>query len=81
MPHQHDQPSAPRAVGLRHALGLDWARSAMESFFGSLKTERTARKVHRPREQARSDVFDYMAASSGATTRRVATRHSDTSVR
>lgn len=34
--------------------------SAMESFFSSLKTERTARKVYRSREQARSDVFDYI---------------------
>lgn len=30
----------------------------MESFFSSLKTERTARKVYRSREQARADVFD-----------------------
>ena len=34
--------------------------SAMESFFRSLKTERTARKVYRMREQARSDAFDYI---------------------
>ena len=32
----------------------------MESFFSSLKTERTARKVYRSRKQARSDVFDYI---------------------
>lgn len=32
----------------------------MESFFSSLQTERTARKVYRSREQARSDVFDYI---------------------
>lgn len=32
----------------------------MESFFSSLKTERTARKVHRTRNQARADVFDYI---------------------
>jgi len=37
-----------------------WDNSAMESFFSSLKTERTARKVYRSREQARSDVFDYI---------------------
>ena len=30
----------------------------MESFFSSLKTERTARKVHRTRDAARADVFD-----------------------
>jgi putative transposase len=34
--------------------------SAMESFFSSLKTERTARKVYRTRGHARSDVFDYI---------------------
>jgi putative transposase len=34
--------------------------SAMESFFSSLKTERTARKVFRTREQARAEVFDYI---------------------
>ncbi len=40
--------------------GEVWDNSAMESFFSSLKTERTARKVYRSREQARSDVFDYI---------------------
>jgi putative transposase len=34
--------------------------AAMESFFSSLKTERTARKVYRTRNQARADVFDYI---------------------
>lgn len=37
-----------------------WDNSAMESFFSSLKTERTARKVYRTREQSRADVFDYI---------------------
>ncbi len=32
----------------------------MESFFSSLKTERTARKVYRTRDDARADVFDYI---------------------
>ena len=36
------------------------ARSAMESFFSSLKTERSARKVYRTRNEARADVFDYI---------------------
>lgn len=40
--------------------GEVWDNSAMESFFSSLKTERTARKAYRSREQARSDVFDYI---------------------
>ncbi len=33
---------------------------AMESFFSSLKTERTARKVYRTRDHAKADVFDYI---------------------
>ena len=40
--------------------GEVWDNSAMESFFSSLKTERTARKVYRSRQQARADVFDYI---------------------
>jgi len=40
--------------------GEVWDNSAMESFFSSLKTERTSRKVYRKRAQARSDVFDYI---------------------
>ena len=32
----------------------------MESFFSSLKTERTARKTYRNRAQAKADVFDYI---------------------
>ncbi len=34
--------------------------AAMESFFSSLKTERTARKVYRTRNEAKADVFDYI---------------------
>jgi putative transposase len=40
--------------------GEVWDNSAMESFFSSLKTERVAKKVYRTRDQARSDVFDYI---------------------
>ena len=40
--------------------GEVWDNSAMESFFSSLKTERTARKVYRTRTHARADVFDYI---------------------
>jgi putative transposase len=32
----------------------------MESFFSSLKTERTARKVYRSRAEAKADVLDYI---------------------
>ena len=37
-----------------------WDNAAMESFFPSLKTERTARKVYRTRDDAKADVFDYI---------------------
>ncbi|WP_240769151.1 IS3 family transposase, partial [Paracoccus liaowanqingii] len=40
--------------------GNVWDNSAMESFFSTPKTERTARKVYRPRNEARADVFDYI---------------------
>jgi putative transposase len=40
--------------------GNIWDKAAMESFFSSLKTERTARKVYHTRDQARADVFDYI---------------------
>jgi len=40
--------------------GNVWDNAAMESFFSSLKTERTARKVYRTRDEAKSDVFDYI---------------------
>ena len=40
--------------------GEVWDNSAMESFFSSLKTESTSRKVYRTRAQTRSDVFDYI---------------------
>jgi putative transposase len=40
--------------------GNVWDNAAMESFFSSLKTERTARKVYRTRDDAKSDVFDYI---------------------
>lgn len=40
--------------------GNVWDNSAMESFFSSLKIERTAAKTYRTRDQARVDVFDYI---------------------
>ena len=40
--------------------GNCWDNAAMESFFSSLKTERTARKTYRTRDDARADVFDYI---------------------
>ena len=40
--------------------GNVWDNAAMESFFSSLKTERTAGKTYRTRDQAKADVFDYI---------------------
>jgi putative transposase len=40
--------------------GNVWDNAAMESFFSSLKTERVARKVYRTRNEAKSDIFDYI---------------------
>jgi putative transposase len=40
--------------------GNVWDNAAMESFFSSLKTERTGRKTYRTRDQAKADVFDYI---------------------
>jgi len=38
--------------------GNVWDNAVMESFFSSLKTERTAAKIYRTRAQAKADVFD-----------------------
>jgi len=40
--------------------GNVWDNAAMESFFSTLKTERTARKTYRTRDHAKADVFDYI---------------------
>ena len=40
--------------------GNCWDNAAMESFFSSLKTERTARKTYRTRDEAKADVFNYI---------------------
>jgi putative transposase len=40
--------------------GNVWDNAAMESFFSSLKTERTTRRVYRTRDDAKADVFDYI---------------------
>jgi putative transposase len=37
-----------------------WDNAAMESFFSSLKTERTSRRNYQSRDEARADVFDYI---------------------
>jgi putative transposase len=40
--------------------GNVWDNAVMESFFSSLKTERTARRMYRTRDDAKADVFDYI---------------------
>jgi putative transposase len=40
--------------------GNVWDNATMESFFSSLKTERTASNVYRTRDDARADVFGYV---------------------
>lgn len=40
--------------------GNVWDNSAMESVFSSLKTERVHRRQYQTREEARSDVFEYI---------------------
>ena len=40
--------------------GNVWDNAAMESFFSSLKTERTSAKTYRTRNEAKADVFDYI---------------------
>jgi putative transposase len=40
--------------------GNVWDNAAMERFFSSLKTERTARNTYRTRDQAKADVCDYI---------------------
>src|SRR4029079_4388025 len=40
--------------------GNVWDNAAMESFSSWWKTERTARKVYRTRDEAKADVFDYI---------------------
>ena len=40
--------------------GNVWDNAVMESFFSSLKTERTARRTYRTRDEAKADVFDYI---------------------
>jgi putative transposase len=40
--------------------GNCWDNAATESFFSTLKTERTDRRHYRSRDEARSDVFNYI---------------------
>jgi putative transposase len=52
-----------RALGVTCSMsrsGNVWDNSVMESFFSTLKTERTNRKHYATRNAARADVFDYI---------------------
>jgi putative transposase len=40
--------------------GNCWDNAVAESFFSTMKTERTDRKTYRTRDEARADVFDYI---------------------
>jgi putative transposase len=40
--------------------GNCWDNAAMESFFSTLKTERTNRSQYPTRDAARADIFDYI---------------------
>jgi putative transposase len=40
--------------------GNCWDNAAMESFFSTLKTERTNRSQYSTRDEARADIFDYI---------------------
>ncbi len=40
--------------------GNVWDNAVMESFFSSLKTERTECKNYRTSNEAKADVFDYI---------------------
>ena len=49
--------------------GNVWDNAAMESFFSTLKTERTARRVYGTRNDARADIFDYIERFYNSTRR------------
>jgi putative transposase len=40
--------------------GNVWDIAAMESFFSSVKTERTGSRTYRTRDESRADLFDYI---------------------
>ena len=48
------------SIGAWSRSGNVWDNAAMESFFSSLKTERTTRRMYRTRDEAKADVFDYI---------------------
>ncbi len=66
-PRGRNIPDRFQRLPLDHGITCSMSRAgnvrdnpAMESFFSSLKTERTARMVYRTRDEARADAFDYI---------------------
>jgi putative transposase len=58
---QFQRPMADHGVACSMSRsGSRWDNAAMESFFSSLKTERTTRKTYRTRNEAKADMFDYI---------------------
>lgn len=66
---QGSQDTSEQFQRARNALGIVcsmsrsgnvWHNAVMESFFSTLKTERTARKHYVTRDAARADVFDFL---------------------
>ena len=55
--------------------GNVWDNAAMESFFSSLKTERTACKVYRIKDQARAEMFDTLERFYNPCRRHLAIRY------
>ena len=52
-----------RAHGLRPSMsrrGNCWDNAVAESFFSSLKKERVRRRIYATREEAKTDLFDYI---------------------
>lgn len=59
----HDFQDLLKAYGIRSSMsrkGDCWDNSVVESFFGSLKTERVLHRRYSTREEARRDIFDYI---------------------
>ena len=58
--HHSDQGSQYTSEQVQRLMADHGTMPAMESFFSSLKTEHTANKICRTRDEARADVFDYI---------------------
>ncbi len=53
-------PSRPQRHLQHETGGKVWDNAVMESYFFSLKTERTAAKMYRTRAQAKAEVFNFI---------------------